>query len=154
MSPDALERLCASNPLPHGSKAPEFETLLARLQTVNPWRPRFGRFRLLVPVLSLAVALLVLIGALAVLHSGDRTAVSQKHGSTPRPTVPVVPRGGMRGLVSVVGAGFSPSLEGVISLQQCLGCLAEDRFAKQPHRRGGQLGAIASRGRQTPRQRQ
>jgi photosystem II stability/assembly factor-like uncharacterized protein len=133
VTPDVLDRLRASNPLPDGSTAPELESLLRRLDTVARGPRRFRPFRLLVPVLGVAVALLVLIGALGVLHAGHRGAVSRRHVPAPPPTVPLAPRGGMRGLVLVVGAGFSSSSDGVISVQQCLGCL--DDGNQTPHSR-------------------
>jgi photosystem II stability/assembly factor-like uncharacterized protein len=124
MNEDVLGRLRASNPLPGGSDAPPIEDVLARLN-LNLDAPRARRRRrsigVLAPVLGAAVAVLVLVVALTGLHR----AHPHVHRSTQPPApklIPHAPRGGMRGLVTVWGAGFASTSDGVISLQQCLGC--------------------------------
>ncbi len=122
MTRDALDRLRANNPLPHGSSAPELETLLGRLETIAPGPRRLRPFRPLVPILGVAVALGVLIGALGVLRAGHRAPVGRHHVSRQPVVVPAAPKGGMPGFVFLSGAGLASSSGGVISLQQCLGC--------------------------------
>lgn len=134
MTQDVLDRLRSSNPLPRGSTAPALEALLPRLETAGRGPRRFRPFGLLAPALGVAVALLVVVGALSVLRAGHhRPTVNRKHVAASPPKVPALPSGGMRGLVLVVGGGFSSSSVGVISVQQCLGCLADGN--QTPHSR-------------------
>jgi photosystem II stability/assembly factor-like uncharacterized protein len=118
MTDDVLYRVSASNPLPNGSTAPALDVVLARIESA-PRRPVRRAVRFLVPAISVAIAILVLVVALGSLRTNHKHPAGVP---TTRPSIAVVPSGGMRGQVSAYGAGFSSATNGVISLQQCVGC--------------------------------
>ncbi|MGO9792293.1 MAG: hypothetical protein ACLP8S_23130 [Solirubrobacteraceae bacterium] len=137
MTDELLDRVRAVDPLPEGSTAPPFESVFRQLADVPQHRGRQRPRRLLgllVPAVSVAVAIGVMVAAVTLLHvgrhvrNGGRQAASG-HSHTPNATAattPVqgalVPAGGMSGVVTVWGAGFNSAGDGVISLQQCLRC--------------------------------
>jgi hypothetical protein len=119
MIADPLDRLRANDPLPAGSTAPPVDEMLRRI--------RAGRTRrrptlsLLVPVLGTAAALAV--ATVALVLAGHHTAHRAGPNRQIAPAAPVTaPRGGMLGLVYLQGFAFGTGSDGVISLQQCLGC--------------------------------
>jgi photosystem II stability/assembly factor-like uncharacterized protein len=70
---------------------------------------------------SVLIAVVVAVAALSGLHAGHRVR-SHRSAATPAMTVPGLPADGMRGVVSLAGAGFDSLSDGIISLQQCLNC--------------------------------
>jgi hypothetical protein len=144
MTADPLELLRASNPVPRGSSAPPIDRVLDRIRAErSARRPRRGwggggRWRgwdggvswgsRIFPAVGAATAIAaVAVVSVFLLAAHHRGAV--KHSEPAKPTVsttpspvPVRPTEGMHGLVSVQGAGFASSLNGVISIQQCVGC--------------------------------
>jgi hypothetical protein len=134
MTDELLDRVRAVDPLPEGSTAPPFESVLASVEEMSRRRERHGPgrlFGLLVPVVSVAVVIAVMVAAATLLHAGH-TGTRQRvpatgHRHSPNRTTapapaPSVPAGGMSGVVTVWGAGFNSAGDGVISLQQCLRC--------------------------------
>ncbi len=122
MTDDVLDRVRAINPLPEGSTAPPFEVVLTRVDAAVPTSRRWRPVRLLVPVLGIAITILVLVVAVGNLRANHQRVTRPARVPTAPPRVPVAPTGGMQGLVSAWGAGFSSDSDGIISLQQCLGC--------------------------------
>jgi photosystem II stability/assembly factor-like uncharacterized protein len=118
MTDDVMDRLRASDPLPAGSAAPPVEEMLARLDLGRPPKPRWRPIGVLAPVLSAAVVVVIVVVALTTV----RTRHPRAHAGSQSSASTAALRGGMRGLVTVWGAGFSSNSDGVISLQQCLGC--------------------------------
>ena len=120
MTTDPLELLCAANPLPHGSAAPPLERVLERIDRERrPGRRWRGRTGALVPALGAAVA--IAVGAVALVLIGVHPRGAPAHHATVTQPVPPAPPGGMRGVVSLDGAGFVSAAAGVVSLEQCLG---------------------------------
>ena len=83
--------------------------------------------------MGVAVAIGVMVAAVTLLHAGRNdsrqraAATGHRHPPTATTTTtsaptPSAPSGGMSGVVTVWGAGFSSAGDGVISLQQCLRC--------------------------------
>jgi photosystem II stability/assembly factor-like uncharacterized protein len=134
MTDELLDRVRAVDPLPRGSTAPPFDSVFAPVADRSTRRDRRRRRRLLgllVPAVSLAVAIGVMVAAVTMLHadhSGGRlTANGHRHAPNTTTTVtsahtPSLPSGGMSGVVTVSGAAFNSSGDGLISLEQCLGC--------------------------------
>jgi photosystem II stability/assembly factor-like uncharacterized protein len=152
MTDDVLDRVRAINPLPEGSAAPPFEVVLTRVHAAAPTSRRRRAVRLLVPVFSIAITILVLVVAVVDLRTNHQRVTRPAHVPTAPPRVPVAPTGGMQGLVSVWGAGFSSASDGVISVQQCLGCRNGNRSAHSTERYwlvttgdGGQTWKLAAR---------
>lgn len=134
MSVDALEYLRAEDPVPHGSTAPPMDWVLTRIEgaEARPRRRRRIRFPL-VPMVAVAATLAVVavIVVLAVTHRtqapahvppASRTAPAVR--SVPALPSPgsLMPRGGMRGTVSVDGAASASAGNVVISFTQCHPC--------------------------------
>jgi photosystem II stability/assembly factor-like uncharacterized protein len=148
MTDELLERVRAIDPLPDGSTAPPFESVFARVANDalqdgrHHGRPGRRRRRhllgLLVPAVSVAVAIGVLVTAVTLLRAGphagnahraaahghSQSATSPTQSPTTSARIPPVPTGGMPGFVTVWGAGFNAAGNGVISLEQCLQCRA------------------------------
>ena len=136
MTDELLDRVRAVDPLPEGSTAPPFESVFAALADTPRHRGRHRRHRLLgllVPAVSVAVVIGVMVVAVTLLHAGHNGSRHQVaatgHRHTPNATTAAtsapsgsVPAGGMSGVVTVWGAGFSSAGDGVISLGQCLRC--------------------------------
>ncbi len=140
MTVDALEYLRAEDPVPHGSTAPPVEWVLARMESADAQpgrrrgvlgrRPRSwaGAF---VPALAVAATLAVVAAVVlvAVTHHHRqppaRSAPATRSAPTPRSvTSPgsLMPRGGMRGLLSIAGAASSSSDQAQIDFSQCQPC--------------------------------
>jgi photosystem II stability/assembly factor-like uncharacterized protein len=135
MTDELLDRVRAVDPLPEGSIAPPFESVFAPLADMPRRRGRHRRRRmlgLLLPAVSVAVAIGVMVVAVTLRagrNANRQRVVATGHRHTPNATsaptsapTPSVPAGGMSGIVTVWGAGFSSVGDGVISLQQCLRC--------------------------------
>ncbi len=127
MTNDPFDVLRASNPVPYGSSAPPIERVLARIHAEGSARRRWSSWTaVLLPALGIATTLAVVAVALVALHPGGRVAhyrPAATSTTSPGPSpIPVLPAGGMRGLVFVYGAAFPSSSDGLISLQQCLSC--------------------------------
>ncbi len=135
MCDELLDRVRAVDPLPEGSTAPPFESVFAPLADVAQRHARHRRRRLLgllVPAVSFAVVIGVMVMAVTLLHAdrnGSRQHVAAGNHHSPNATTettsaptPSAPAGGMSGVVTVWGAGFNSAGAGVISLQQCLRC--------------------------------
>ena len=130
MTVDALEYLRTEDPVPHGSSAPPVDWMLARIESAGS-PPGRRRIRLpLVPALAVAATLAVVaaVVVLAVAHLGrtpahlppaTRTAPAVR--SVPSPSS-LMPRGGMRGTLSIEGAASAPTGHVVISFSQCQPC--------------------------------
>ena len=126
MTDELLDRVRAVDPLPDGSTAPPFESVFAPLVDMPRHRGRHRRRRLLgllAPAVSVAVVIGVVVVAATLLHAGrngSRQRVAETgHGhnltTTAAPTsgpTPSLPAGGMSGVVTVWGAGFSSDGEG------------------------------------------
>lgn len=83
---------------------------------------RSGKLVRTVPVaISGAIAVLVMVVALTSLNAAHSSR-THRPATTSHQTVPALPHGGMRGTVQLSGVGFASSSNGVISLQECLGC--------------------------------
>jgi photosystem II stability/assembly factor-like uncharacterized protein len=143
-----MARVAAANPVPNhapgdANELEEAERVLRRvlsasgseqiaehrapLQSADRGRHRRRLLGLLLPALSVALAIGVMVGAVTLLHAGrhrsPRRAATGGHGRTAHATpVPSAPAGGMSGFVTVWGAGFGSASDGVISLEQCLRC--------------------------------
>ena len=122
MTDELLDRVRASDPLPHGSTAPPLATVLAHVRGAGsaPYSHRPGR--LLAAALTGAGALVVVIVSVVILGTRHQGAARPAHRPIVTRPVTVVPRTGMSGLVYFQGAGFASPSSLVISLQQCLGC--------------------------------
>ena len=134
MTDELLDRVRAVDPLPEGSTAPPFESVFAPLADRAHDRARHRRrvLGLLVPAVSFAVVIGVMVMAVTLLHAGRNSGrqhlATGKHHSpnattatTSAPTLSA-PAGGMPGVVTVWGAAINSTGAGVISLQQCLRC--------------------------------
>jgi photosystem II stability/assembly factor-like uncharacterized protein len=145
-----IARVAAANPIPNhaaadGHELEEAERVLRRvlgaseleqsvgrvdrapLQSADRGRHRRRLLGLLLPALSVAVTVGVVVAAVTLLHAGrhdgPQHAATGGHGRTANATpVPSAPAGGMSGFVTVWGAGFGSASDGVISLEQCLRC--------------------------------
>jgi photosystem II stability/assembly factor-like uncharacterized protein len=127
---DPLEVLRAHNPVPDGSAAPPIELVLSRLghEAARPY-PRRRRWSL-VPALAVAatVAVVTAIVVLAVRHRGPAPAnvpPATRTAPTVRsfpPPQSLMPRGGMRGSVSIDGVVSASGGRVLISFEQCQPC--------------------------------
>lgn len=121
MSSDPLDRLRASNPAPYGSTAPPFARVLELVRDEGSGggsRPRRWSGAL-VPALGVAAAIAVAVVAVVALH--HRGGVSKRPVPTapaaPHISVPVLPRGGTRGMVLLYDIAFSSPERGTISME-------------------------------------
>lgn len=152
MTDNVMDRLSASNPLPEGSTAPPFEAIAAQVHAAGPPARRWRPLRLLGPAFSVAIAIFVIVVAVGGLRTNHRTVTRPAHVPTAPPPIPATPAG-MHGLVYVQGVGFSSASDGVISLQQCLGCRnngdqtahSTDRYWLVSTRDGGRTWNLSAR---------
>jgi photosystem II stability/assembly factor-like uncharacterized protein len=131
---DALEYLRAEDPVPHGSTAPPMEQVLARIESTGarPGRRWSGRARsgpwarALVPTLAVAATLAVVaaVVVIAVTHRGHApaqvspaTPTAPAARSVPSPQS-LMPRGGMRGRLLILGAASAAPDRALISFGQ------------------------------------
>jgi len=145
MIDESLARLRAINPVTDETSAPPISLIQARIAAeagsdapashVRSPRLRGSLIGVLIPALSVAVALLVALVALITI--GDRVRAHRavtltQHGTRPPSTPPDVrpPRGGMPGVVQLWGSALSSPGAGIVSFEQCNPCSSTQRFAE------------------------
>ena len=148
MNRSAIEQLRDVNPHPRTLPAPPIETVLGRLgerpgpDAGGPRSRRRPRGALVFPLLTSAVAIGVLVLVLTNVHSGHagHSADLRGPGAAGHPIhvtssgSPVAPRRGMRGSVySFNATALAPTGNGIVSLQQCLGCKSDGTQTPRSH---------------------
>jgi hypothetical protein len=148
MNRSAIDQLRDVNPHPTSLPAPPIQTVLVRLgERPGPdtGGPRWRRWRpgaLLLPLLTSAVAIGVLVFVLTSVHIGHARHHTHRSGlgaaGHPSHVTPsgasVAPRRGMHGSVySFNATALAPSGSGIVSLQQCLGCKSDGNQTPQAH---------------------
>jgi photosystem II stability/assembly factor-like uncharacterized protein len=141
----SLARLRAINPVTDETSALPIALIRARIADEAGSDARAGRVRLprrrralahlLIPTLSIAVALIVALVALITVRHGvraHRAVTSTQHGTHPpsRPPGVRLPRGGMPGVVQLWGSALSSQGTGIVSFEQCNPCGGTQRFTE------------------------
>ena len=148
MNRSAIEQLRDVNPHPRTLSAPPIETVLSRLGerpgpvAGGPRSRRRPRSALMFPLLTSAVAIGVLVLVLTNVHSGHagHSTGLRGPGAAGHPIhvagsgSPVEPRRGMRGAVySFNATALAPTGNGIVSLQQCVGCKSDGNQTPRSH---------------------
>jgi hypothetical protein len=134
MTVEPLEQLRAADPVPHGSSAPPVEWVLARIESTpaRPGRRRRSWGGAFVPAVAVAATLIVVAVVLVAVthrhrqapaHVPPATRTAPAVGSVPSPSS-LMPRGGMRGALSISGAASGSAADVLISFSQCQPCHA------------------------------
>lgn len=145
MIDESLARLRAINPVTDETSAPPITLIRARIAAEAGFDALAGHARsprrrralagVLIPALSIAVALIVALVALITVGHGvraHRAVTPSRHGTRPSSRLPdaSLPRGGMPGVVQLWGSALSSQGTGIVSFEQCNPCSNTQRFAE------------------------